>query len=173
VLQGEDVETVSTPRQSILAMSAAEHALFVRVLDELVGLVDDGDLEAAQVAGAGLMAAVVRHIRAEEESLFPIFMRWAPGRGPAYAMMIEHRAILDALDEMRGALAHEDRSRFRVGCARLQAILPGHFSKEERVLFPVLDETLGPEAAAALIEDLRSGRSDAETHDAPETGAPH
>jgi hemerythrin-like domain-containing protein len=154
-------------------MSAAEHARFVRVLDEVVGLVDDGDLEAARVAGDGLMVAMLRHIRVEEESLFPLFMRWAPGRGPAYAMMIEHRAILDALDEMRAALAHEDRSRFRVACARLQAILPGHFGKEERVLFPVLDETLGPEAAAALIEDLHTGRADAEKHDAPETGAPH
>ncbi len=147
--------TPSTGRYA-LTQHASDHERFQGLFDQVVELFESGEHEAAHVAFATLMAGMLRHVRVEEETLFPVFLERADGRGPAYAMMIEHRSILEALDEMREALAREDPSAFRVARCRLGVVLPGHFSKEERILFPLIETVIAEEGdGGELAERLR------------------
>jgi len=99
-----------------------------------------------------------RHIRFEESVLFPAFER-ATGmdadRGPTAVMRLEHRRIEERLAEIREAAARgvppAERSR-----ADLLALLEMHDAKEENILYPMLDRSLAPPEADALVYLLQA-----------------
>ena len=94
-----------------------------------------------------------RHIRFEESVLFPAFDRTTgmdADRGPTAVMRLEHRMIEERLAEIREAAARcvppAERSR-----ADLLALLEMHDTKEENILYPMLDRSLEPREADALV----------------------
>ena len=94
-----------------------------------------------------------RHIRFEESVLFPAFERTTgldADRGPTAVMRLEHRMIEERLAEIRDAAARcvppAERSR-----ADLIEILEMHDTKEENILYPMLDRALDPREADALV----------------------
>ena len=94
-----------------------------------------------------------RHIRLEEEVLFPACAALgAPARGGAtQAFIAEHAAVLARLDEVLGAargLSPGSASRAAVRSilereGRLDALLARHERREERTLFARLAAALG------------------------------
>jgi iron-sulfur cluster repair protein YtfE (RIC family) len=129
------------------------------LLDEIVRMVGDGELERAEHTLGELATGVRRHIRIEEEMLFPLFIeRTGILRGPVVTMRIEHRELHRVLNEMEESLERHDLDAFREACGLLDCVLPGHSVKEGRVFYPMLESLLTPEDTSQLVAEMRRFR---------------
>lgn len=92
-----------------------------------------------------------RHIEIEEQQLFPAFEQ-ATGMigGPTGVMRMEHARMRDAFAQMRAAIMATDAATYRDASAGLLALLQQHNLKEEGILYPMLDRSLGDEGRSLL-----------------------
>lgn len=65
----------------------------------------------------------------------------------------EHKAILDHLLMLRGAIRHGDSSEARRIVNSLDVIMGPHFRVEEEALYPMLKEYFGEEKVQRLLEE--------------------
>ena len=111
-----------------------------------------GRLSDATSHFAQFRAGLERHIRIEEDLVFPAFERLArmPAEaGPTAVMRVEHRAIERLLAAVGDKLA---QGRDASGeAAELQRTLEAHNMKEESVLYPMTDSLAGPDGARELV----------------------
>jgi uncharacterized protein (DUF2249 family)/hemerythrin superfamily protein len=121
-------------------------------------------------AGAGLLrlfdefdARLERHIRWEEEALFPAVEGKASelALGPGRVMREEHERIRAFKAAARLALAGGERDRAALDAARrsleqMRDILIDHNLKEEAVYYPMSDEMFSPAEAASLLARIRA-----------------
>lgn len=112
-------------------------------------------------AQLGLKRAVEelrRHIYVEEELLFPP-LRQAGMTGPILVMLREHGQMWPILDTLDQAL-RDDASEevLRSACRQLLALLQQHNPKEERILYPQVDQVLGVDEGIAIREFLDAGQ---------------
>jgi len=129
----------------------------------------DGIAErASSAAAAGDAAAMARdatlflqrleqHIEMEERVLFPAFedrtgMKEA---GPSVQMREEHVLMRPHLDEMRAAVTAGDAGGWQRASQALLEILVPHNAKEEQMMYPMLDDAMGPDAAT-LLRDVKA-----------------
>ena len=92
-----------------------------------------------------------RHIRWEEEILFPIFQRKTGIiEGPVAVMEDEHRQILNILEHINLKIENNDSSSNRFE-HDLMVIMGHHNVKEENVLYPVLDHLLTQDEKETLV----------------------
>src|SRR5688572_31747251 len=82
-----------------------DHRRLDAILADVTRMVDDGELERAEHTYLEFDAGLRRHIRLEEEILFPIFEQRTGMRDPTEVMRREHRAIQEAMGIMREGLA--------------------------------------------------------------------
>lgn len=103
-------------------------------------------------------AGLERHIRWEEEILFPIFeakmgLRYG---GPTEVMRVEHRQIQRLLAEIAGKLARQEPS-LESDVSALLGLLATHNQKEEHILYPAIDRLLSaPEHDAVFAAMQRN-----------------
>lgn len=96
-----------------------------------------------------------RHMRIEEEVVFPVFdARSGMSGGPTAVMRDEHRSIRIALAMMRDGLDRSDAQGFHAGLRFLRTILPEHNAKEEHILYPTTDRLLTPAERTTLTRRL-------------------
>jgi uncharacterized protein (DUF2249 family) len=115
-----------------------------------------GDPEGARPTWSEFSVGLKRHIRFEEEILFPTFEEHvgiSPAEGPTRVMRDEHREIERLLE----AIGHA----FSGGAAALalredlRTLLGQHNLKEEHVLYPGTDRCLDPEERDALVARIQ------------------
>jgi len=127
-------------------------------LDALLGdtsrLVDENQLDRAAPIYAEFHAGLLRHIRLEEEVLFPVFDERAGMEGPTLVMRQEHVFIKKALEMMKDGLAARDAKQFKTGHEALFRVLPDHNVKEEHILYPTTDRVLPPQERSELTRRL-------------------
>jgi iron-sulfur cluster repair protein YtfE (RIC family) len=97
-----------------------------------------------------------RHIRLEEEILFPLFEARTGMTGPTAVMREEHQLIRAALAGLATAIGKADLPGFHAGLAALAAVLPPHNEKEEAVLYPTTDRVLPEGERTSLAARLQS-----------------
>lgn len=110
---------------------------------------------ATHVAATGTPAAEVledfcwglrRHIRIEEQRLFPLFLEAGGPEPPTQVMALEHREIERELQRLENG-----SESVKSTLAALRNVLEQHNFKEEGVLYPMLNEAL-VERHAELVE---------------------
>ncbi len=104
--------------------------------------------------------ALRHHIYIEEVHHFPV-VRAAGLMGPILVMLREHGEIWDLLDGIAAALDASRVDEARSLWPQLADVLEQHNMKEERIVYPAGDEALPPEVAAAITDELASGRTPA------------
>lgn len=137
-----------------------DHDTVDLLLAEVLGAVAADELARAAGTLRELVSHVARHMDFEERILFPIFesaTRQDAGQGPTALLRDEHDRIRSALAEMTHALAEASREPFARALGELEALLPGHNVREERVLYRVVDRVLGPLGALVLAARLGQG----------------
>ena len=99
-------------------------------------------------------ARLERHIRWEEEILFPAVTAKAPplAMGPIRVMKLEHRAIREHKAAALAALKAGDAGSAKAHSEAMLQVLAGHNRKEEAVLYPACDQMLASEAQALLAK---------------------
>jgi iron-sulfur cluster repair protein YtfE (RIC family) len=103
-----------------------------------------------------IIVGLLRHLRIEEELLFPVFeARSGMLNGPTDVMRDEHRQVRMALALMRRGLQQTDTATYLDGLRFFASVLPDHNAKEEHILYPTLDSLLRPSERAALVSRLQ------------------
>jgi len=116
-----------------------------------------GDEGGARAAWSEFTFGLRRHIRFEEDLLFPTFeerLGVPPEAGPTAVMRAEHREIERLMEAMGEAFGNQGEIlRLR---AELHRVLGDHNFKEERVLYPATDRALDPEERDALVARIQA-----------------
>jgi len=117
-----------------------------------------GRLTDAAVIYAAFAYGLRRHIRFEEEILFPEFEEktgHAAAAGPTTVMRDEHREILECLDRIQAKVADPASGVDSVRHA-LHLVLGNHNLKEENIVYPMTDRALGVEGGDALVARIQA-----------------
>ena len=114
------------------------------------------DFAKAKKAFAEFKAGLQRHILWEEELLFP---RWEENSGmaeggPTQIMRSEHRLIRDCMEAIQSELERETPDRDGDE-QRLLELLKPHNMKEERILYPSMDQVIREEERAAIYQAMK------------------
>lgn len=132
-----------------------DHDRLDALLGEAVEAAAAGRWEAADSLFDAFQVGLRRHIRAEEELLFPLFeqVTGVPrDAGPTLVMREEHHDIERELARMGASLARREG----LDPSALVGVLGPHNEKEEHVVYPTVDHALDPDALARLCLDLES-----------------
>ena len=141
---------------SVTTYMSGDHDRLDAILTDVNLRVDAGRMAEARQAYREFDQGLTRHIRIEEELLFPLFeARTGVVAGPTAVMRAEHREIERALGIMREGLEKGDPGAFREGLRFLREVLPDHNTKEEHVLYPTTDRFLSDPERAAFVTRLR------------------
>lgn len=142
--------------RTVTAYLIWDHDRLDGLLVECIGALHAGERDHARATLHDFTEGLRRHIRVEEDLLFPALAQaTGTSSGPMGCMQREHAGIQQGLHLMEAALAADDAERFQLGLDLLMAILPGHNQKEEQVLYPLADRVLPAAAQAAMVAGLR------------------
>lgn len=145
-------------RDTVSDLLGTDHDRLDEVLLEARRSWSEGDLPAAQESFHAFDVGLRRHIRAEEEILFPAFEALAgmpPNVGPTAVMRMEHREIESALEGIAGALSSGD-SREPGAMKDLLRLLESHNRKEEHVLYPMTDDRMDGAERSHLCKQIEA-----------------
>lgn len=142
---------------SVTTYLAADHDRLDAILVEVCHEIEGGRAAAASARFGDFHRGLRRHIRIEEELVFPFFdLRSGMSGGPTAVMREEHRAIEQALVRMDAALVAGDDEAFRAGVVELRQVLGDHNEREERVLYPMTDRMLSDSERVVFVQRLRN-----------------
>ena len=119
-------------------------------------LLDAEDIDSARVTWQKYESNLRRHIRMEEEVVFPAFDEKSgmSGGGPTMVMRMEHQQMLGLLDQIGDAFeAGNSGEAMDIGDTLLM-LIQQHNAKEEGMLYPMAENILGGDwpAMAAKLE---------------------
>lgn len=110
-----------------------------------------GKWDAARAAFETLREAMLAHLAAEEEILFPAFeARTGMSMGPTRVMRGEHAQMRELLEAAGEALAAQDAEDYAGNAETLLILTQQHNMKEENVLYPMCDQHLAIEASGLV-----------------------
>ena len=132
---------------------AACDAVFARAADAARG----ANWPMLQKEADAFLAHIARHIVLEEELLFPAFEEGTgmSTGGPTETMRSEHAQMQPLFAQMRAAASAKDAASYLDASQALHDILQQHNMKEEQMMYPMLDQSLGAQAAAAMVKECR------------------
>ena len=126
-----------------------------RACDDLLALAEEsiakGKWDKAVEQFARFRKDTERHLAIEEESLFPAFEnKTGMTMGPTQIMRSEHQQMRKVFDDIAQKLATEDADGCLGLTETLMVLMQQHNMKEEQVLYRMMDQSLGGEAAGLL-----------------------
>jgi iron-sulfur cluster repair protein YtfE (RIC family) len=141
---------------SVTAYLGWDHDRLDEALRSVSSAVERGRFADAAAGYEEVELGLLRHMRIEEELLFPVFeARSGMVNGPTDVMRDEHRQVRTALGLMRHGLLRTDARAYGEGLRFFDSVLPDHNAKEEHILYPTLDRLLRPAERAALVARLQ------------------
>lgn len=110
-------------------------------------LADKKDWPALEKATDDFIRCMEAHLGMEEEVLFPAFES-ATGmtQGPTMVMSMEHEQMRELFGQMREALGNKSSDNFLGLAETLLILMQQHNTKEEQMLYPMMDDVLAASA---------------------------
>jgi len=141
---------------SVTGYLACDHHRLDEALRSVSTAVTGGRFAEAAAGYEQFELDLLRHLRVEEELIFPVFeARSGLVTGPTDTMRNEHRQVRMALALMRRGLLQSDGIAYGDGLRFFESVLPDHNAKEEHILYPALDGLLRPSERSALVARLQ------------------
>jgi len=114
------------------------------------------DFAKAKEAFKEFQFGLQRHIVWEEELLFPLWEEKSgmADAGPTVVMRAEHRRIAEQLEAIHRKVAEQNPESDQEEAALLQ-LLGAHNLKEERVLYPSIDQVATPEECQDIFHKMK------------------
>jgi iron-sulfur cluster repair protein YtfE (RIC family) len=148
--------TVDRGFEGVTGYLACDHHRLDEALRSVSSAVTSGRFVEAATGYERFESDLLRHLRVEEELIFPVFeARSGLMNGPTDTMRNEHRQVRLALALMRRGLLQSDATAYLDGLRFFESVLPDHNAKEEHILYPALDSLLRPAERAALVARLQ------------------
>jgi len=115
------------------------------------------DFPKAKEAFKAFKSGLQRHIVWEEDLLFPLWENKTgmSDSGPTPVMRNEHRQIGQLLEAIHGKVAAQNPDSDQEEQALLD-ILGSHNRKEERALYPAIDQVAGPEDRETVFQNMEN-----------------
>lgn len=151
--------TTNTQVSTVYDYLQNDHRRLDGIMDACKALAASGDAGSAAAKFDDFRAVLLRHIRIEEEMLFPAF-EGATGMGeggPTAVMRHEHVEIQRLLGLACDLFAGDnpDMNEFESLRSALVALLHEHNVKEERILYPMTDRMLPPAQRTDLVRRMQ------------------
>ncbi|MDZ4732922.1 MAG: hemerythrin domain-containing protein [Nitrospirota bacterium] len=129
-------------------------------LDELLKTFQQlkrSDFFKAKEAFKEFKVGLQRHIVWEEDLLFPLWEEKTgmSEEGPTFAMRAEHRRIGQQLEAIHGKVAEQNPDSDQEEQALLD-LLGSHNRKEERALYPAIDQVTSAEERETVFQNMKS-----------------
>lgn len=103
--------------------------------------------------GAMFLREMERHFRLEEELLFPAFEeKTGMTGGPTAIMRMEHEQMRGMFAQLRATIEAKDREQYLGVGETLLILMQQHNMKEESMMYPMLDQSLGDDAPSLLVQ---------------------
>jgi hemerythrin-like domain-containing protein len=127
---------------SVTELLSRDHRRLDSILADAKRCLVAGDVPRASARFAEFRDGLEHHIAAEEEVLFPAFETFTrgAGNGPSYVMRMEHAEIRRLMAEVASSLERGDGERHATPLAALTARIYAHNGKEERILYPAIEQ---------------------------------
>jgi hypothetical protein len=136
---------------------ARDHRRCDHLLAACEAAVDAGAWESAEGSAARFRDATLHHFALEEELLFPELEQVNPAAsGPASVMRAEHRQMRQLLEDLAADVRARDREACLSASETMHMLSQQHNAKEESVLYPMADMSLGG-AAGDLVARMKEG----------------
>lgn len=139
--------------QSINAFYTEDHARLDGLFEQFQarGRSDPGQ---ARKYFTDFHTGLARHIAWEEEIVFPAFeRRIGHTGGPTQVMRWEHQQLRGILEAISAKLARGDADTTEETAA-LGSLLEAHNHKEERILYPMIDQVNSAEERAEMFVEM-------------------
>lgn len=142
------------PDQSVTAYYEHDHDRLDRLFLQFQRL-KQNDYERAREVFASFKAGLERHIRWEEEILFPVFEEKTGTHdvGPTAVMKAEHTQIQGLLEVIHQRLSEGLRDTDKEE-ALLLSHLGMHNMKEEKILYPAIDRSITEDESKHIFEEM-------------------
>jgi iron-sulfur cluster repair protein YtfE (RIC family) len=134
----------------------ADHRRIDRILEEF-SILKRRVLSQARMLFTRSKNGLLRHVAWEEELLFPAFEEKTNLRdtGPTVVMRQEHAQIKAALERIEQLLNAGELTAIDTAERELVSILTVHNQKEERILYPMINQSLSVPERKELLDKLR------------------
>ncbi len=131
----------------------ADHRACDDEFANMENVVADGNWEKASDVFEQFALNLDHHFRIEEEIMFPAFEARGAGHcNPTPVMIMEHTQMRNVLKQMREDIKACDKDHFFGLSETLMMTLQQHNMKEEQMMYPMIDESLGAEDQMLLDE---------------------
>ena len=154
------MSATTTQASTVMGYLSTDHRRLDGLMEECRGLADLGDMAGATTKFNAFREGLQRHIRIEEELLFPEF-EMATGLsegGPTGVMRHEHleiRRLMELINDLfRGP--NPSLTEFESLRSALYALLHEHNVKEERILYPMTDRMVPPKQREDLVRKMQA-----------------
>jgi len=149
-----------TSSDTITGFMDAEHARIHAMWEQTAAALYTEEFGKLHRLAGDFIAALKRHINAEEQIVFPAIERKTGDNEPTNAMRLEHRQIEHMLEHLKPLLTVQELWT-GIKAVEGQEIEPGallrsHENKEHDVLYPMADKVLGADEARQLIARMRT-----------------
>ncbi len=138
---------MSEPSQGLKAFFALDHRRCDEKWAEVESAAQAGDMQLAKESWGAFQGEMLRHLRMEEEVMFPAFER-ATGMtdaGPTFVMRSEHEQMRGLIEQMGAAVDEDDFDEVVDLGDTLLMLVQQHNQKEEQMLYPMAERALAAE----------------------------
>ncbi|MGE5155564.1 MAG: hemerythrin domain-containing protein [Bdellovibrio bacteriovorus] len=137
--------------ESIAVSLTADHRRCDRLLALAEAATSAVDWDRVASETQGFAHALERHLRFEEETLFPALEAAVPmAAGPTGVMRMEHGQMRQMLADLLAASRVRDKDDCLGLLETLHLVIQQHNAKEESILYPMADRALAAEAPELL-----------------------
>jgi hemerythrin-like domain-containing protein len=150
---------ITAPPECLTHLLSLDHRRLDAILAAAKQSLHSGDIVRGFARFSEFRDGLERHIAAEEEVLFPMFeaLTGGAGGGPTHVMRLEHREIRRLMGEIASELERHGGDGHTTPLAALTARIYAHNGKEERILYPAMDQAArDADALEALLRRIRA-----------------
>ncbi len=149
--------TAPPPAAGIAAYMLWDHARLASMLGRAVDRARAGEWDSARTVWAMYAEGLQRHVRIEEEIVYPVIERKYANGHPRITtpLRLQHKQLSALLDELGRGFRLENGPAVAQAGDDLSTLLLGHEQMEEEAVYPECDQILAPEGGPALVQRIQ------------------
>ncbi len=142
------------PKRTVTEFLQTDHKRLDKIFNRFLTAVKEKKWDEASKGFREFRIGLKRHIKAEEDMLFPVFEQKTGMHkdGPTVVMKMEHREIQELLDKILAATDTKDEAQITEAANIIVNILTDHNMKEDRILYPKSDEFLSEAERSDVVK---------------------
>jgi len=145
---------VNDPKRGVAEFLQTDHKRLDNIFNGFLKAAQEKRWDEASKGFREFRIGLKRHIRAEEDILFPLFEKKTgmTEGGPTAVMKMEHKDIQELLDKILQLTDAKDDVQVPTAANRIVNILADHNMKEEHILYPESDEFLSEAEKSDVVK---------------------